>query len=62
MKMEHNFQSLDVVQVKKMAKKAKTPCRSTKFLLHKKFKFILEKNVMEQTYLKIPFRFSEMYF
>ena len=59
MKMEHNFQSLDVVQVKKMAKKAKTPCRSTKISLHKKFKLILEQNDSKHRDLKITLRFQK---
>ena len=47
---------LDVVQVQKMAKKAKNPCRCSKISLHKKFKLILEQNVTEQTYPKISCR------
>ena len=40
-KTERNFQTVDVVQVENIAKKAKTPGRWSKILLHKKFKLIL---------------------
>ena len=46
-KTERNFQTVDVVQVENIAKKAKTPGRWSKILLHKKFKLILEQNVSE---------------
>ena len=54
-----SFISLDVIQVKKIAKKAKNTGHCTKILLHKKFKLILEQNVREQTYLKITFRLQK---
>ena len=52
-KTERNFQTVDVVQVENIAKKAKTPGRWSKILLHKKFKLILEQNLTEQAYPKI---------
>ena len=55
-KTERNFQTVDVVQVENIAKKAKIPSRWSKILLHKKFKLILEQNVTEQTYPKISCR------
>ena len=61
-KGSQNVQTLDVVQVKKLVKKAKTPCRSTKISLYKKFKLILEQNAREQTYLKISFRWQKYSF
>ena len=51
-----NVQTLDVVQVKNIGKKAKNPCRWSKISLHKNFKLILEQNVTEQTYPKISCR------
>ena len=51
--------TLDVVQVRKMAKKAKNPCRCSKMLLHKNFKLSLEQNVTEQTYPKISCRLQK---
>ena len=44
------FLTLDDVQVKKMAKKAKNTGRNSKLPLYKKFKLILEQNVRKQTY------------
>ena len=58
-KGSQNVQTLDVVQVKKLAKKAKTPCHSTKISLHKKFKLILEQNDSEQVYPKISIRLQK---
>ena len=46
-----NFQTVDVVQVQNMAKKAKNTYRCSKISLHKKFKLILEQNVSQQAYL-----------
>ena len=60
-KTERNFQTVDVVQVENIAKKAKTPCRWSKNSLHKNFKLILEQNVIEHTYLKINSRLQKMY-
>ena len=54
-KEKHTFQSVDVVQVQNMAKKAENTYRCSKISLHKKFKLILEQNVREQAYLQIPF-------
>ena len=51
-----NFQSLDVVQVQNIAKKAKNTYRCSKISLQKKFKLILEQNVREQAYLQILLR------
>ena len=51
-KTERNFQTVDVVQVENIAKKAKTPGRWSKILLHKKFKLILEQNVRNILILK----------
>ena len=48
--------TLDVVQVQKMAKKAKNPYRCSKMSLNKNFKLSLEQNVTEQTYPKISCR------
>ena len=58
-KAERNFQTVDVVQVENIAKKAKTPCRWSKNSLHKNFKLILEQNVTEQTYLKLNYRWQK---
>ena len=44
------FLTLDDVQVKKMAKKAKNTGRNSKLPPLKKFKLILEQNVKKQTY------------
>ena len=55
-KTERNFQTVDVVQVENIAKKAKTPGRWSKILLHKKFKLILEQNDKKQTDHKISCR------
>ena len=48
--LRENFQTVDVVQVQNMAKKAKNTYRCSKISLHKKFKLILEQNVTEQAY------------
>ena len=55
-KKSYSDQTVAGALVKKMAKKAKTRCRCSKFSLHKKFKLILEQNVTEQTYPKISCR------
>ena len=57
--LRENFQTVDVVQVQNMAKKAKNPCRCSKISLHKNFKLILEQNVTEQTYLKLNYRWQK---
>ena len=54
--VSHSFQTLDVVQVQNMAKKAKNTYRCSKILLHKKFKLILGQNGRTQTDLKMTFR------
>ena len=52
-KTERNFQTVDVVQVENIAKKAKTPYRWSKILLHKNFKMILACNVCRTTKLSL---------
>ena len=49
-KLYYSDQTVAGASVQKMAKKTKTPCRCSKFSLHKKIKLILEQNVTEQTY------------
>ena len=46
------YQSVDVVQVQNIGKKAKNTYRWSKFSLHKKFKLILEENVNNKHILK----------
>ena len=55
-KLYYSDQTVAGALVQKMAKKAKNPCRSSKFSLHKNFELILEQNVTEQTCPKISCR------
>ena len=60
--VSHSFQTLDVVQVQNMAKKAKNTYRCSKISLHKKFELILEQNVREQAYLQILLDYKKVIF